>query len=223
MDYGPYKLAPLVQDTVSKNIGFHPKRSNPSNDVIIAFKCFHKTAFILERMITDIAIITFKCFHKIWHNRFQVFSQDCLHFREDDHWQSLSSVSTRSTTVGTLKTFILPTSLIWLSTIASTLRFLEKALLNINIYERLTSWVLSRLCSFWYSVKCNGEILWSLPSFERSLAGRPSQTYLFLFIADNLTCILDREIEGGNINPIKVARSSPHISNILFVDDILLF
>ena len=53
--------------------------------------------------------------------------------------------------------------------------------------------------------------------------GDPLSPYLFLFVADGLATIFSREVQGGNISPVKVARSSPGISNLLFADDSLVF
>lgn len=47
--------------------------------------------------------------------------------------------------------------------------------------------------------------------------------YLFLLVADCLTGVLNSEVANGRITPIKIARGSPGISNLLFADDSLLF
>lgn len=47
--------------------------------------------------------------------------------------------------------------------------------------------------------------------------------YLFLFVAEGLSRIMQKQVDEGNIMPVKVARGSPGISNLLFADDSLLF
>lgn len=47
--------------------------------------------------------------------------------------------------------------------------------------------------------------------------------YLFLFVADGLARILDKESHEGRITPLKIAHGTPGISNLLFADDSLLF
>ena len=60
-------------------------------------------------------------------------------------------------------------------------------------------------------------------AIERPEAGGPLSPYLFLFVADGLATLLNREVEKGTISPLKIAQGSPGISNLLFADDSLLF
>ncbi|EEE56362.1 hypothetical protein OsJ_05493 [Oryza sativa Japonica Group] len=53
--------------------------------------------------------------------------------------------------------------------------------------------------------------------------GDPLSPYLFLFIADGLSHILEKKSLEGSIQPIKVCRGAPGISHLLFADDSLLF
>ena len=74
-----------------------------------------------------------------------------------------------------------------------------------------------------YSVKLNGEVLEHFLPSRGLRQGDPLSPYLFLFVADGLATIFNREVQGGSISPVKVARNSPGISNLLFVDDSLVF
>jgi hypothetical protein len=42
-------------------------------------------------------------------------------------------------------------------------------------------------------------------------------------VADGLVKLLNKEVAGGNIKPIEIAKNSPCISNPLFTNDSLLF
>jgi hypothetical protein len=53
--------------------------------------------------------------------------------------------------------------------------------------------------------------------------GDPLSPYLFLFIADDLSRLLQREVEQGNQHQLHVCRRAPDISHLLFVDDTLMF
>jgi hypothetical protein len=53
--------------------------------------------------------------------------------------------------------------------------------------------------------------------------GDPLSPYLFLFIADDLSRLLQREVEQGNLHQLHVCRRAPDISHLLFVDDTLMF
>ena len=73
-----------------------------------------------------------------------------------------------------------------------------------------------------FSVKCNGEQSEFFTPTRGLRQGDPLSPYLFLFVADGLVNLLNREVAGGHITPIKVTRNSPGISNLLFADDSLL-
>lgn len=47
--------------------------------------------------------------------------------------------------------------------------------------------------------------------------------YLFLVCAEGLTSILHSEVLKGHLHGIKVARSAPSISHLLFADDSFIF
>ena len=74
-----------------------------------------------------------------------------------------------------------------------------------------------------YSVRCNGELLTPFIPSRGLRQGDPLSPYLFLFVADSMVSLINKEINEGNLSPIKIARNSPGISNLLFADDSLLF
>jgi hypothetical protein len=53
--------------------------------------------------------------------------------------------------------------------------------------------------------------------------GDPISPYLFLLVAEGLSCVLKAGIQSSNLNGIKVAPTAPVVSHLLFEDDILLF
>jgi hypothetical protein len=53
--------------------------------------------------------------------------------------------------------------------------------------------------------------------------GDPLSPYLFFFIADGLSCILNHEITRGALHELKVCRLAPGVSHLLFAYDTLLF
>jgi hypothetical protein len=53
--------------------------------------------------------------------------------------------------------------------------------------------------------------------------GDPLSPFLFLFVADGLSSLLEHEVQQGGLSAIKVCRNAPGISHLLFADDTLLF
>jgi hypothetical protein len=53
--------------------------------------------------------------------------------------------------------------------------------------------------------------------------GDPLSPYLFLFVADGLSCLIRKEIEDGALHELNICRRAPGVSHLLFVDDSLLF
>ena len=74
-----------------------------------------------------------------------------------------------------------------------------------------------------YSVKLNGEYLDPFTPSRGLRQGDPLSPYLFLFVADSLVLLMHDKINTRELSPIKIARNSPGVSNLLFADDSLLF
>ena len=73
-----------------------------------------------------------------------------------------------------------------------------------------------------YTVRFNG--VDSAPFTPRGLRqGDPLSLYLFLFVADGLSTLINRKVSVGAIQELKVCRNAPGVSHLLFADDTLLF
>jgi hypothetical protein len=53
--------------------------------------------------------------------------------------------------------------------------------------------------------------------------GKPLSTYLFLFVADGLSCLIRKEIEDDALHELHICRQGPGMSHFLFTDVSLLF
>jgi hypothetical protein len=65
-----------------------------------------------------------------------------------------------------------------------------------------------------------------LDSFTPSLGirqGDPLSPYLFLFVADGLSCLIRKEIEMNSLREFHICRRAPGISHFLFADDSIMF
>lgn len=52
--------------------------------------------------------------------------------------------------------------------------------------------------------------------------GDPLSPYLFLMVAEGLSCMIKKAEERGELNGVKVCREAPIISHLLFTDDPLI-
>lgn len=152
-----------------------------------------QSAFIPGRLITDNATIAFECFHKIQHSK-HMHNTHCAY--KLDLAKAYDRVD-------------------W--------NFLEGVLLKTGFCQRWTGWVMQCVRSVRYSIRCNGELLDPFTPSRGLRQGDPLSPYLFLFVADGLVRLIEKEINQGNLTPLKIARNSPGISNLLFADDSLLF
>ena len=82
---------------------------------------------------------------------------------------------------------------------------------------------MSCVTSVQYKVKFNGTLLDSFSPSRGLRQGDPLSPFLFLFVADALSTLLQNEVTSNNIMPVKICRRAPGISHLLFADDSLLF
>ena len=82
---------------------------------------------------------------------------------------------------------------------------------------------MSCVSSVRYSICFNG-VLSELFQPTRGLRqGDPLSPYLFLFVADALSSILQKEIDQGRLEELKICRNAPGISHLLIADEAPLF
>jgi hypothetical protein len=74
-----------------------------------------------------------------------------------------------------------------------------------------------------YKVKFNGTLLDSFSPSRGLRQGDPLSPFLFLFVADGLSTLLQNEVQNNSIEPVRICRRAPGISHLLFADDTLLF
>jgi hypothetical protein len=89
--------------------------------------------------------------------------------------------------------------------------------------HRWVQWIMACVTTVKFSAKFNGTLLEAFSPTRGLRQGDPLSPFLFLFVADGLLALLQKEVEVGGISPIKVCRNTPGISHLLFADDMMLF
>jgi hypothetical protein len=74
-----------------------------------------------------------------------------------------------------------------------------------------------------YSIRFNNVQLESFTPSHGLWQGDPLFPYLFLFVADGLSQILQHEVQSGTLHELKLCRRAPGVSHLLFADDTMLF
>jgi hypothetical protein len=74
-----------------------------------------------------------------------------------------------------------------------------------------------------YSIRFNNVQLDSFRPTRGLHQGDPFSPYIFLFVADGLSKLMQQEVQNGNLNELYVCWRALGISHLLFADDTLIF
>jgi len=103
------------------------------------------------------------------------------------------------------------------------LGFLRKSFVEARLSEYMGAVVMSCVTTIRYLVCLNGVPMESFQPSRGLRQGDPLSPYLFLFVADALSSILQKDVQDNVIEELKISRQAPGISHLLFADDALLF
>lgn len=101
-------------------------------------------------------------------------------------------------------------------------KYLEGSLVRLGFQSKWIRWIMECVTTVRYSVRFNNVLL---DTFQPSCGlrqGDPLSPYLFLFVADGLSNILQK-VHNGRLKDIRIFHGAPGISHLLFADDTLLF
>lgn len=153
----------------------------------------HQSAFIPGRMITDNALIAFECLHAI--NTSKDGRSEFCAYKLD-----LSKAYDRVD---------------W--------RFLNKVLRKLGFQSEWVECVMTYVSTVQYKVRFNGVLSAPFTPSRGLRQGDPLSPYLFLFVADGLSKLINQKVQQNLLQELRICRNASGISHLLFADDTLLF
>ena len=101
--------------------------------------------------------------------------------------------------------------------------FLEKIMEKLGFPTRRIERVMSCVTTPSFSVLVNGKPHGMIHPSRGIHQGDPLSPYLFLLCAEGFTTLLAKVELDGRITGVSIYRGAPRVTNLLFVDDYLLF
>jgi hypothetical protein len=141
-----------------------------------------QSAFIPGRMITDNALIAFECIHAIQ--------------QDNTNWSNFCAYK-----LDLAKAY---DHVEW--------KYLESVLVKLGFHRKWVQWVMECITTVRFSVHFNGVLLDTIQPTRGLQQGDPLSPYLFLFVADGLSKILQNEASNGAIQGVKVSRRAAEIT-----------
>jgi hypothetical protein len=97
--------------------------------------------------------------------------------------------------------------------------FLEKIMIKLGFDRRWVKLIMSYVNSVKYRVRFNSVETDTIIPTRGLHQGDPLSPYLFLLVAEGLSCMLKGAEERGDLEGVRVCREAPVISHLLFADD----
>jgi hypothetical protein len=98
--------------------------------------------------------------------------------------------------------------------------YLEGVLLRLGFHYKWVQWTMTCVTIVWYSVRFNNVALEPFKPSRGLRQGDPLSLYLFLFVADGLSQLLQKEVSNQCLKELQICRREPGVSHLLFVDEI---
>lgn len=101
--------------------------------------------------------------------------------------------------------------------------FLKRLLLKMGFSTDWVALIMQCISSVNYKVLINGQPKWHIVPERGLRQGDPLSPYLFILCREALIANIRKEERRKQLTGLKIARASPPISHLLFVDDSLFF
>jgi hypothetical protein len=92
-----------------------------------------------------------------------------------------------------------------------------------GFHRKWVQWIMACITTMRYSVRFNNVALEPFLPSRGLRQGDPLSPYLFLFLADGFSRLLQEQVRLRRIEELHGCRHAPVISHLLFADDTLVF
>ncbi|XP_045083714.1 uncharacterized protein [Aegilops tauschii subsp. strangulata] len=100
--------------------------------------------------------------------------------------------------------------------------FLRAMLYKLGFGVRWTDLLMNCVTTVRYQIKLNGGLTEQFSPSRGLRQGDPASPYLFVICAEGLSALLHDAEESGRVTGVKICRTAPVVSHLLFADDSLL-
>ena len=101
--------------------------------------------------------------------------------------------------------------------------YLKAIMIRLGFHRLWVDMIMRLVTTVSFSVLFNGDRVENFVPSRGICQGDPTSPYLFLLVAEGLSCLLNSRVQSSNLSGIIVATSAPMVSHLLFTDDSLLF
>ena len=101
--------------------------------------------------------------------------------------------------------------------------FLKSMLGALGFALMWINWIMTCVTTVKFAMRLNGQLLETFSPSCGLRQGDPLSPYLFLFVAEALSLLLQNACVSGTLKEFRLNKNAPGISHLLFTDDSLLF
>ena len=101
--------------------------------------------------------------------------------------------------------------------------FIRESLMELSLPQKMIEVVMNCITSAKLSILWNGEPLEAFQPTRGIRQGDPLSPYLYVICMERLSHLIEREVQLGHWKPTRASRNGPPITNLAFVDDLILF